>query len=85
MMKRIREILRNWLGVNDTFQNEMPMKSETFRKVDVSISSGLEDFLKTNYEFRYNVLTEQAEVRRRNHPADSFRAVSQRVAKTLCL
>ncbi len=85
MMKRIREILRNWLGVNDTFQNEMPMKSETFRKVDVSISSGLEDFLKTNYEFRYNVLTEQAEVRRRNHPADSFRAVSQRVANTLCL
>ena len=43
----------------------------------------LEKFLTTHYEFRYNVLTEQAEVRKKGN--DKFRSVNQRVANTLCL
>ncbi|MBQ8875503.1 MAG: DUF3874 domain-containing protein [Bacteroides sp.] len=47
------------------------------------LSTKLERFLKKNYEFRYNVLTEQAEVRATGE--QKFRAVTQRVANTLCL
>ena len=47
------------------------------------LSVKLEKFLTTHYEFRYNVLTEQAEVRMKGK--DKFRPVTQRVANTLCL
>ena len=47
------------------------------------LSSRLETFLTKHYSFRYNVLTEQAEV---CTPGEKkFRPVTQRVANTLCL
>jgi len=47
------------------------------------LSSQLETFLTKHYSFRYNVLTEQAEV---CTPGEKkFRPVNQRVANTLCL
>ena len=47
------------------------------------LSTLLETFLTEHYTFRYNVLTEQAEVRALGEK--KFRPVTQRVANTLCL
>ena len=62
---------------------------ETPPKMSVSkgnkLSVRLEKFLTARYEFRYNVLTEQAEVRSRKTAGEKFRPVNQRVANTLCL
>lgn len=49
------------------------------------LSVKLEKFLTEHYKFRYNVLTEQAEVRTRTKENEKFRPVNQRVANTLCL
>lgn len=43
----------------------------------------LEKFLMSKYDFRFNVLTEQAEYRRKGEM--SFRQVEQRVLNTLCI
>ncbi|MBO4999921.1 MAG: helicase, partial [Bacteroidaceae bacterium] len=62
--------------VEDTTQ--LPVKT----KVN-PLSSRLETFLTEHYTFRYNVLTEQAEVCAPDEK--NFRPVTQRVANTLCL
>ena len=49
------------------------------------LSIKLEKFLNEHYDFRYNVLTEQAEVRTRAKENEKFRPVTQRIANTLCL
>ena len=53
------------------------------RKPDISLTGGLEEFLNANYDARFNVLTEQAEVRKKGDTL--FRPVNQRMANTLCL
>ena len=55
----------------------------TVRSKASPLSSRLETYLTEHYEFRYNVLTEQAEVCTRGKK--KFRPVTQRVANTLCL
>ena len=45
----------------------------------------LEEYLTETYEFRFNVLTEQTEYRRKDDVTGSFRQVDQRALNTLCL
>ena len=57
---------------------QLPMKTKAN-----PLSSRLETYLMEHYTFRYNVLTEQAEVCTLGEK--KFRPVTQRVANTLCL
>ena len=87
MKQMIIRIWKKWFGaeagqVKNAVSVETSPQTPTKTKKDL-LSRRLEKFLSAHYEFRYNVLTEQAEVRA---PGDkNFRAVTQRVANTLCL
>ena len=82
-MDKLKQMLRRWLGVNETPERMETMKRETPRKADDAMSAQLEEFLKEGYDFRFNVLTEQAEMCRKGET--TYRPVNQRVANTLCL
>lgn len=82
-MDKLKQMLRRWLGVNETPERMETMKRETPRKADDAMSAQLEEFLKEGYDFRFNVLTEQAEMCRKGEK--TYRPVNQRVANTLCL
>ena len=82
-MDKFKQMLRRWLGVNDTTKSVETMKRETPRKTEDEVSAQLEEFLRAEYDFRFNVLTEQAEMRRKGEA--TYRPVNQRVANTLCL
>ena len=60
------------------YHTKLPRKTKANQ-----LSTLLETFLTEHYTFRYNVLTEQAEVRALGEK--KFRPVTQRVANTLCL
>ena len=87
MMRKMIEIWKKWFGkktgkVKNVSTIETPPQTQAKAKKDL-LSKQLEKFLAARYEFRYNVLTEQAEVRALGDK--NFRAVTQRVANTLCL
>ena len=82
-MEKIKQMLRRWLGVNDAIETDSPMTDEAPRKTEDALSAQLEEFLKESYDFRFNVLTEQAEICRKGET--EYRPVNQRVANTLCL
>lgn len=83
MMNKLKQMLRRWLGVNETPERVETVKRETPRKSDDAMSAQLEEFLKEGCDFRFNVLTEQAEMCRKGET--TYRPVNQRVANTLCL
>ena len=64
-MDKLKQMLRRWLGVNETPERMETIKRETPRKGDDAMSAQLEEFLKEGYDFRFNVLTEQAEMCRK--------------------
>lgn len=82
-MNKLKQMLRRWLEVNETPESVETVKRETPRKADDAMSAKLEGFLKEGYDFRFNVLTEQAEMCRKGEA--TYRPVNQRVANTLCL
>ena len=90
MIRKMMNFLKKWWSkrhleqtqVKDTVCVETRTKASPANDGKL-LSTKLERFLKKNYEFRYNVLTEQAEVRATGE--QKFRAVTQRVANTLCL
>lgn len=49
------------------------------------LTESVESFLKSNYDFRYNILTEETEFRSLMHGSEAFSPVNQRVLNTLCL
>lgn len=82
-MDKFKQMLRRWLGVNETTKSVESVERETSRKKEDEMSVQLEKFLKSEYDFRFNVLTEQAEMCRKGEAV--YRPVNQRVANTLCL
>lgn len=50
-----------------------------------SLINQLEAFLRENYDFRYNLLTESAEYREKGNNSLTFRTVNQRVLNSLCI
>ena len=50
-----------------------------------NLTENVESFLKSHYEFRYNVLTEETEFRSLERMSEGFQSVNQRVLNTLCL
>lgn len=83
----IIRIWKKWFGakagqVKNVVSVETSPQTPTKTKKDL-LSRRLEKFLAAYYKFRYNVLTRQAEVCALGDK--NFRAVTQRVANTLCL
>lgn len=62
---------------------EAPQAPEPAGKPD--LRSKLEKYLWQEYEFRFNVLTEQAEYRRKSAPDGKYKAATLRSLNTLCL
>ena len=90
MIRKLMNFLKKWWSKRHLEQTQMKDAVCVETRTEASpaneskpLSTKLERFLKKNYEFRYNVLTEQAEVRATGE--QKFRAVTQRVANTLCL
>ena len=67
-----------------------PIKAGEGKRKDVSskmkdLTVGVEDFLKSRYDFRYNMLTEETEFRLLGRTNNGFQPVNQRVLNTICL
>ena len=96
MMKAIMEFWRKWCNMrhleHEQTENVQALETPAESVIETSekptgnkLSVKLEKFLTTHYDFRYNVLTEQAEVCTKAKENDKFRPVGQRIANTLCL
>ena len=87
MFRKMMEIWRNWFGkssvsvVENAVQESMEEKEKKSPKQ--ALLENLESFLFARYDFRFNVLTEQTEYRKKGEGA--FRHVDQRVLNTLCI
>lgn len=57
------------------------IKKETVADILIKV----EQFLEDEYEFRFNMLTEVTEFRKRRNPAGGFRTVGQRELNSLCI
>ena len=83
MIRTMMNFLKEWWSMRHTEQTQVKNAETPTKTKAGQVTMKLERFLKKNYESRYNVLTEQAEVRTTGE--QKFRAVTQRVANTLCL
>ncbi|WP_371126736.1 DUF3874 domain-containing protein [Bacteroides ovatus] len=67
-----------------------PMETKESKEKDApsktkNLTENVESFLKSHYDFRYNVLTEETEFRSLERMSEGFQSVNQRVLNTLCL
>ena len=87
MLEKIVEICRKWFGtkhvsVVENVEVETTVKAEAKNRKRTLLDN-LEGFLFARYDFRFNVLTEQTEYRRKGE--GKFMQVDQRVLNTLCI
>ena len=94
MMKKMMDLLKKWFGGKSELEQECsecilhtPNPSqEGNQKKQKNISSllgDLETYLFSHYDFRFNVLTEQTEFRKKD--GNTFRLVDQRILNTFCI
>ena len=87
MMKKVMELWKKWFGKRDVSVVENVAKEISIKtEKNVRKSSLLEDleiYLFKVYGFRFNVLTEQTEYRKKGESV--FHLVDQRVLNTLCM
>ena len=87
MMKKVMELWKKWFGKRDVSVVENVAKEISIKtEKNVRKSSLLEDleiYLFKVYDFRFNVLTEQTEYRKKGESV--FHLVDQRVLNTLCM
>ena len=87
MMKKVMELWKKWFGKRDVSEVENVAKEISIKtEKNVRKSSLLEDleiYLFKVYDFRFNVLTEQTEYRKKGESV--FHLVDQRVLNTLCM
>lgn len=87
-MKKIIQKIWNSFCVMCTFstkntpQKQLPVKTKTTKAV---LAIQLEEYLFANYQFRYNVLTNEVEYQKRQPPDLKFKIVGQREQNTLCI
>ena len=85
MMEKMKKFLAKWFG-KKWFKTDKTMekeRTETTMQTHRMIRC-LEDYLMKEYDFRFNVLTEQTEYRKKGDNG-SFRMVDQRTLNTFCL
>lgn len=85
MKEMILKIWKRWFGKKTEQVKEHEDRKKVSTPKPTHLSNQLETYLTAHYDFRYNVLTEQAEVRRKELVSGAFRAATQRVVNTLCL
>ena len=56
MMDYLKQVLKRWLGVDETPISVEMVEHETPQKKEDAMSAQLEEFLKEGYDFRFNVL-----------------------------
>lgn len=86
MFEKMKEIWRKWFGnhrvISDKSVNQSANPTDgTTRKP--ALLQRLEDYLTGNYDFRYNLLTEQTEYRKKGEK--DFLPVDQRALNTFCM
>lgn len=62
----------------------LPNKNKQTRKKSLTMLQEMNDFLQKNYEFRFNLLTETTEFRKRDDKEKRFRPVTQRDLNSIC-
>ena len=87
MMRKVMGILKKWLRKSLVSRPEK-MPVETSAKTETKTGKGsllerLEAYLFARYDFRFNVLTEQTEYRRKGE--NLFRQMEQRTLNTFCI
>ena len=87
MMKKVMELWKKWFGERDAsvvenVAKEVSVKTEKNPRKS-SLLEDLETYLFAMYDFRFNVLTEQTEYRKKCEGV--FHMVDQRVLNTLCM
>ena len=86
MFEKMMKILKKWFGkesvsVVENVLLETQVKNET-RTRKSTLLDDLETYLFARYDFRFNVLTEQTEYRRKDEAQGEYRPVTQRVYRT---
>lgn len=87
-MKRLQNLMcKMWQMFREVcmYQPVREMCREKKSHSGNSLINQLEAFLRENYDFRYNLLTESAEYREKRNNSVTFRTVNQRVLNSLCI
>ena len=87
MIKKMMDLLKEWFGKKNVSMvtheaKETSMKKETTPR-KLSLLDDLETYLFDSYDFRFNVLTEQTEFRKKGE--NTFRLVDQRMLNSFCM
>ncbi|WP_394812344.1 DUF3874 domain-containing protein [Bacteroides ovatus] len=77
-MAYISEFSTTPIETKESKEKDAPSKTK-------NLTENVESFLKSHYDFRYNVLTEETEFRSLERMSEGFQSVNQRVLNTLCL
>ena len=85
MIQEMKQILERLFSGKCPQCEARTRKERATRPAQVMMLQQLEEYLTETYEFRFNVLTEQTEYRRKDDVTGSFRQVDQRALNTLCL
>lgn len=86
--KRIKKVLEQWdqeMNKVKNQQNHTTTAGDSLKEEACSEKKELGTFLKQNYEFRYNVLTEMTEYRPLERTDEAFKVLNERERNTLYL
>lgn len=95
-MKTIPLLWNRFLEKLRLFKNQKPLdtpsmrlpakeKAEAYPKTPVRLTQEVREFLQSNYDFRYNVLTEETEFRPAGKRHTPFAALGKRELNTFCM
>ena len=84
LAKKIRQLMKESERVSD-HKTKNKANEETDKKQPVLLTQHVTDFLKTRYDFRYNMLTEETEFRPSGQCTVSFQRIDKRELNTFCL
>ena len=84
MMLKVMNWYKRFAGVKREVKNESKRCVTAGNKRDYMLDS-LQDYLCGKYDFRYNVLSETAEMREKGESDTGYLVVNQRTLNTLCI
>lgn len=79
------EISKSSVSCYEEFKERKEMKERDSLSKTKKLTESVDFFLKSHYDFRYNVLTEETEFRLLKWANKGFQPVNQRVLNTICL
>lgn len=85
MNKVMKKLASSNVVKNESKENVSSSLSTTKESGAEQVQQKLEQFLLSRYHFRFNVLTEQTECRKKEDDSTIYKVISQRTLNTLCL